>query len=129
MTRAGSHGYRARLSFDTSTVGEGFAPRRTNASAGWTGITAAGLQEGTGGLTVGGRAGGRGGGLVNFGTPAYEAGLDSGDVIVSIDGAPTTGRVRRNSTPGRAPRVTNPRLRLSVSGLKSRGIPSSGAKP
>jgi predicted metalloprotease with PDZ domain len=67
----------------------GYALRRTNTSTSWTGIT---VIEGSGGLTIGGssgRGGGRGG-LVNFGTPAYQAGLDSGDTIVSIDGAPAT---------------------------------------
>jgi predicted metalloprotease with PDZ domain len=69
----------------------GYSLRRPNASSGWTGLPAVALQETTGGLTIGGpgRGGGRGG-PVNFGTPAYNAGLDLGDVIVSIDGAPAT---------------------------------------
>jgi len=67
----------------------GYTLRRPNPAAGWTGLS---VVEDAAGLTVGGgggRGGGRGG-LVNFGTPAYQAGLDSGDVIVSIDGAPAT---------------------------------------
>ena len=41
-----------------------------------------------GGLTVGG--GRFGGTLVPFGTPAYEAGIEDGDVIRSIDGQPAS---------------------------------------
>ena len=44
------------------------------------------LEPVTGGLLVGGRAGG----LVPFDTPAYAAGLDAGDVIAEIEGAPAT---------------------------------------
>jgi predicted metalloprotease with PDZ domain len=48
------------------------------------------VQESGGGLLVGSsRFGGRAG-LVPFGTPAYAAGLDSGDRIVAIDGEPAT---------------------------------------
>jgi predicted metalloprotease with PDZ domain len=48
------------------------------------------VQESGGGLLIGsGRFGGRAG-LVPFGTPAYAAGLDSGDRIVAIDGQPAT---------------------------------------
>lgn len=58
------------------------------------------LQDGPGGLLVGpGRAA-----LVPFGTPAYDAGLDSGDVIVSIDDEPATRAAweqLRNSAVGR----------------------------
>jgi predicted metalloprotease with PDZ domain len=71
----------------------GYALRGADGARGWTGIPAAALQEGNGGLMIGasGRGGGRGGGgLVDFGTPAYDAGLDAGDVIVSIDGTPAT---------------------------------------
>jgi predicted metalloprotease with PDZ domain len=64
-------------------AGYRLSPRSANTA--WAGQVA--IQQGNGGLVVG--AGGRGG-LVPFGTPAYEAGIDSGDVIVSIDGAPAT---------------------------------------
>src|SRR5205085_12438076 len=63
----------------------------------WTGV---GVAAGDSGLIVGvGGFGGRGGGgaggqqppqPVNFGTPAYEAGLDESDLIATIDGAPAT---------------------------------------
>jgi predicted metalloprotease with PDZ domain len=54
------------------------APR--NAAAGWVGSVQ--LQPATGGLVVRG--------LVPFATPAYGAGIDSGDVITAIDGQPAT---------------------------------------
>jgi predicted metalloprotease with PDZ domain len=63
----------------------GFALRRSNAQAAWTGVQ---VQAAAAGLTVGG--GGRGGGLVAFGTPAYDAGLEQGDLIRTIDGQPAT---------------------------------------
>ncbi len=51
---------------------------------GWPGNIA--LTESGNGLVVGGQTGA----LVPFGTPAYPAGLDSGDRLVSIDDAPAT---------------------------------------
>jgi predicted metalloprotease with PDZ domain len=64
----------------------GFALKPASASdAGWTGVQ---VQAGPGGLTVGG--GRFGGTLVPFGTPAYEAGIEDGDVIRSIDGQPAS---------------------------------------
>jgi predicted metalloprotease with PDZ domain len=59
------------------------------------------VQEIGGGLLVGSsRFGGRAG-LVPFGTPAYAAGLDSGDRIVAIDGEPATA-ARWAALPSRA---------------------------
>jgi predicted metalloprotease with PDZ domain len=58
----------------------GYVLRPRNASATWAGSLQ--LQEAAGGLVVRG--------LSDFGTPAYEAGIDSGDVITSIDGRPAT---------------------------------------
>jgi len=64
----------------------GFALKPSSDSdAGWTGVQ---VQAGPGGLTVGG--GRFGGTLVPFGTPAYEAGIEDGDVIRSIDGQPAS---------------------------------------
>jgi predicted metalloprotease with PDZ domain len=59
----------------------GYALNSTSAAAGWVGQV--NIQQGNnGGLAVRG--------VVPFGTPAYAAGIDSGDVIVSIDGIPAT---------------------------------------
>jgi len=63
----------------------GFAVVRPPAGRGWTGDVP--LSQANAGLLVGGRFGS---GLVPFGTPAYEAGLDSGDLLRSIDGRPAT---------------------------------------
>ena len=65
----------------------GYVMRPVAASRAWTGM--ASMQDANGGLIVGG-ASGRGGALVPFGTPAYDAGLDAGDVILSIDNGPAT---------------------------------------
>jgi predicted metalloprotease with PDZ domain len=46
------------------------------------------VDEADGGLVVGGSAPSPR--LVPFGTPAYDAGLDTGDVIVTLDGQPAT---------------------------------------
>ncbi len=57
------------------------------------------VEEDRGGLLVGGRSRT----LVGFGTPAYAAGLDAGDRILSIDGAPATRAAwdaLRRDTPG-----------------------------
>jgi predicted metalloprotease with PDZ domain len=53
------------------------------------------VSETQGGLAVGVSGGGRGGGggrvsVVPFNTPLYAAGIDEGDVIVSIDDKPAT---------------------------------------
>jgi predicted metalloprotease with PDZ domain len=61
----------------------GFSLRRTSLNAAWVGVS---MQQTAEGLTVGGRIGG----LVPFGTPAYEAGLEQGDLIRTIDGRPAT---------------------------------------
>jgi predicted metalloprotease with PDZ domain len=63
----------------------GYVVRRSSPERGWIGAVA--IEESSTGLVVGS---GRGTGLVPFGTPLYEAGVDSGDVIVSIDGRPAT---------------------------------------
>jgi predicted metalloprotease with PDZ domain len=63
--------------------------------AGWVGQFA--LEQAAGGLLISS--------LVPFGTPAYEAGLDLGDVITAIDGRPATSadwndlRLRRPGDP------------------------------
>ena len=74
----------------------GYTLRMAETGRGWAGNVTMG--EGPGGLTVGmaaaGAGGGRGGGgrpsAVPFNTPLYEAGIDSGDVIATIDGQPAT---------------------------------------
>lgn len=62
----------------------GYVLRPAAAGRAWPGDV--NLEDGRGGLLVGGR----GGVLVGFGSPAYAAGLDAGDVIVSIDAQPAT---------------------------------------
>jgi predicted metalloprotease with PDZ domain len=62
----------------------GYHLERVAPGRGWPGDIA--LSEGSEGLVVGGQAGT----LVPFGSPAYTAGLDSGDRIVTIDSAPAT---------------------------------------
>jgi predicted metalloprotease with PDZ domain len=62
----------------------GFALERVAAGRGWPGDVL--LTESGRGLLVGGTAAA----LVAFNTPAYAAGLDSGDYIVTIDGQPAT---------------------------------------
>ena len=71
--------YRALL----DRAGFNLAPIAPDAA--WLGVS---VQPGSDGLTVGGT--GRGGALVPFGTPAYDAGLERGDVIRTIDGQPAT---------------------------------------
>jgi predicted metalloprotease with PDZ domain len=60
---------------------------------GWLGNVS--MSETPGGLAVGAGGGGRGGGagrlaLVPFNTPLYDAGIDTGDTITTIDGQPAT---------------------------------------
>lgn len=66
----------------------GYTLRPLRPGVAWIGNVA--VQQGAGGLEVG--TGGRGGGTqpVPFNTPLYKAGVDEGDVIVSIDGQPAT---------------------------------------
>jgi predicted metalloprotease with PDZ domain len=64
----------------------GFTVRPIAPARGW--IGAFRLQEDAGGLLVGGWA--NSGSVVPFGTPAYDAGLDRGDLIVAIDGRAAT---------------------------------------
>ena len=83
----------------------GFALRRVNARAAWTGVQ---VQAATGGVLVG-SSGRRGGALVPFGTPAYDAGIEEGDVIRTIDGQPATVELWNNlrqRTPGDPIRLT-----------------------
>lgn len=75
----------------------GYALERVAPGRGWTGDVM--LVESPRGLLVGGPRGT----LVPFGTPAYAAGLDSGDHIVAIDGRPATRAVwdtLRRGAPG-----------------------------
>ena len=58
----------------------GYVVRERAAGTGWVGNVP--VQQASGGLVIRG--------VVPFGTPAYEAGLDRGDVIVAVDGAPAT---------------------------------------
>ena len=62
----------------------GYEVRRSAPSRGWIGN--ASVVETPRGLVVGGP----GESLVAFGTPLYDAGVDSGDIIVSIDERPAT---------------------------------------
>jgi predicted metalloprotease with PDZ domain len=62
----------------------GYQVQLSAAGRGWIGNVS--LTESAGGLLVGGQ----GGSLVPFETPLYEAGVDAGDVIVSIDQRPAT---------------------------------------
>ena len=84
----------------------GYTMRRTSPDRAWTGSVAA--REEAGGLRIGRGAQGRDG-LVPFGTPAYDAGLDTGDLIVAIDGQPANTRSWAELTrrrPGEAVRLT-----------------------
>jgi predicted metalloprotease with PDZ domain len=70
----------------------GYAVRAADAGRGWLGNV--NMAETPEGLLVG-ASGGRGGGRgrpapVPFNTPLYDAGIDSGDVITTIDGRPAT---------------------------------------
>jgi predicted metalloprotease with PDZ domain len=65
----------------------GYTLRRVAPDRAWTGTVA--IREETGGLRIGRGAAGRDG-LVPFGTPAYEAGIDTGDLITTIDDQPAT---------------------------------------
>jgi predicted metalloprotease with PDZ domain len=58
----------------------GYVLKSSNPDGGWVGRVQ--VQEGGGGITVTG--------LVPFGTPAYDAGLDTGDVVTTIAGDPAT---------------------------------------
>ena len=60
-----------------------FAPER-----GW--IGSVGVEEDAGGLLVGGSGPPESRALPQFGSPVYDAGLDAGDDITSIDGRPAT---------------------------------------
>ncbi len=64
--------------YTTLFAAVGYVMRPANPDAGWIGSLAA--QEGGGGITITG--------LALFGTPAYDAGLDTGDVITTIAGEP-----------------------------------------
>ena len=66
--------------YHTLLASVGYVIRPANPDAGWIGQLAA--QEGGGGITITG--------LASFGTPAYDAGLDTGDVITTIAGEPAT---------------------------------------
>jgi predicted metalloprotease with PDZ domain len=61
----------------------GYQLQPVSPERGWIGDVS--VRESRGGLLVGGPSD-----LVAFGTPAYDAGLDAGDVIVSIDQRPAT---------------------------------------
>jgi predicted metalloprotease with PDZ domain len=70
----------------------GYVVRKTNPERAWLGGVQ--VEEQAGGLIVASGGGGRGGApgatLVPFGTPIYDAGVEGGDVITMIDGAPAT---------------------------------------
>ena len=75
----------------------GFVLEPVAPTGAWPGEVA--ITETSGGLVVGGPAGT----LVPFDTPAYAAGLDTGDRIVTIDGQPATRaawEALRRGTPG-----------------------------
>jgi len=65
----------------------GYAFRRVAPDRAWTGPVT--VREEAGGLRIGRGLASREG-LVPFGTPAYEAGIDTGDLITSIDGQPAS---------------------------------------
>lgn len=66
----------------------GYAVRPVAPERAWLGRFA--VQEEAGGLLVGGSRWENRASLVPFGTPAYTAGLDRGDLVVSIDDQPAT---------------------------------------
>ena len=66
--------------YNTLFAAVGYVMRPANPDAGWIGSLA--VQEGGGGITITG--------LALFGTPAYDAGLDTGDVITTIAGEPAS---------------------------------------
>ncbi len=66
----------------------GVVPNRDTTPAGW--IGAPQLTVDAGGLRLGPTRPTRGEWLAPFGSPLYDAGLDAGDRIVTIDGAPAT---------------------------------------
>jgi predicted metalloprotease with PDZ domain len=77
----------------------GYVLRPSNPDAGWIGQVSA--QEGGGGVTIIG--------LAPFGTPAYEAGLDTGDVVTTIGGEPATAAAwngLRQRKPGESVAIT-----------------------
>ena len=65
----------------------GYTLRRVAPDRAWTGPVA--IREESGGLQIGRGSEGREG-LVPFGTPAYEAGIDTGDLITTIDSQAAT---------------------------------------
>jgi predicted metalloprotease with PDZ domain len=72
----------------------GLVLRRRNAGAAWAGALepSAGARGRRGGITIqSSGAGVRIPGLVNWGTPAFAAGLEEGDVITAADGKPVAG--------------------------------------
>jgi predicted metalloprotease with PDZ domain len=86
----------------------GFVLRPIAPGRGWIGDVQ--VQEGGGGLLVGGRRDEASPSLVPFSSPAYDAGIDAGDLIVSIDDRPAT-RARWEAIADRAP---GERVRLIV---------------
>jgi predicted metalloprotease with PDZ domain len=77
----------------------GYVLRLKNPEAGWVGQFQ--VQDARGGVSVNG--------LVPFGTPAYDAGLDLGDVILTIAGEPATAAkwtALRQKKPGESVALT-----------------------
>lgn len=71
----------------------GYIVKPSSPDRGWIGLNAQQLSASSEGLTVGAATTDRGGAsptVVAFGTPAYEAGIDEGDIITTVDGATAT---------------------------------------
>ncbi|MBA3949099.1 MAG: M61 family metallopeptidase [Acidobacteria bacterium] len=78
-------------------AGLAFSPR--NAGAGWIGDIQTELQNGTLRVT----------GLAPFNTPIYDAGIDQDDVILAVNGAPSTSplaQIARAAKPGETLKLT-----------------------
>lgn len=87
------------VDYATLLSSAGYVTRPSNPDGGWIGQLTA--QEGGGGITIVG--------LAAFGTPAYDAGLDTGDVIATIAGEPATAaawNALRQRKPGDAVPIT-----------------------
>jgi predicted metalloprotease with PDZ domain len=75
--------------YATLLAGAGVTVRKRNAGSPWTGVS----------IDSSGRVSALQG-LVAWGTPAFEAGLEHGDVIVTVDGKPFSTAVLKNQKPG-----------------------------
>lgn len=100
----------------------GYDLRPAAAGRGWIGDLD--VREGPGGLVVGG---GRGA-LVAFDAPAYAAGIDAGDRIVSIDGRPAT-RAAWDGIAGRTPGAIVPLEIVRRDGARQATTVTVGSDP